>query len=99
MESLTPRQREFCDAVAELLAKYSDVAGPVETEGQLNTHLDAEHLADSTPVANAALSEWVVVTSWVDMDSGEVYTSKFCLPGMPSYHQLGMLTQWTEALK
>lgn len=92
-EHLTDRQQAFCDELADLLRRYADVCGPVHVEDKEEL-VTAEDLAGMQPVENAALNEWVVLSSWVDLDSSETYTSAFAQPGMPTYHRVGLLRIW-----
>lgn len=95
-DRLDARQRAFCDALAALIREYTDVAGPVEDD---EFALDAESRSGQPTLPNAALAEWVLVLSWVDLDSGDSYITKACQPGMLAHHQLGLLRSWLVELE
>lgn len=99
-DPLTPRQQEFVNKLDALLREYEDVCGPVNQDDvEDGQTLTAHEMAEGTPVPHPALNEWIVLTSWVGMDDGDMYTTAFVLPGMPTYHRLGMLVTWMEAWK
>lgn len=99
-DPLTPRQQEFVDKLAQLLGDFADVCGPVRGEEDDDGSLmSAQELAQRTPVPHPVLNQWMLLTSWTDLDDGDIYTSAFVLPGMPTYHRVGMLMTWMEAWK
>jgi hypothetical protein len=91
-EALTARQQQFCDELADLLRRYADVAGPVEVD-DVDGVLGAAELAGRPPV-NAALSEWLLLTAWVDLDTGEPRTTSASAPGMAPHHRIGLVHAW-----
>lgn len=96
MEQLTSRQLEAIEALGDLLRAYPDVWGPHgEPE---DGPLDAAEMAETQPIANAALTDFVAVMAWIDLDSGETYSSKANRHGMPEYAQKGLLAGWAEAI-
>jgi hypothetical protein len=94
-ENLTPRQVEFGERFAALMTEFHDVVGPVDNE-EAET-LDAEAIAALPALDDAFLSEWMIISVWSDM-GGTVYHSKYVLPGMAFYRQLGVLHQWIGEL-
>lgn len=99
-ENLNDRQQEFITRLADLLREFTDVAGPYkEPDRESGEVYKAEDMENMTPVENAVLNEWMILTSWVDLGDGETYCSAFCTPKMPTYHRVGMLTTWLEAFK
>jgi hypothetical protein len=99
-ESLDDRQQEFIARLGALLGEFADVIGPYkEADREGLVVYDAEDMRNMTPVDNAALNEWMILTSWMDLEDGDTYTSAFCTPKMPTYHRLGMLMTWMEAWK
>lgn len=94
---LTTRQREFCDRLADLCREYVDAIGPVERDDD-DQALSAADMNARAAVAEAALSEWLLLLAWVDLESGESFTTKINLPDMPSHHQLGLVQTWTSEL-
>lgn len=95
---LNDRQRAFCDALGALIREYTDVAGPVDNVDDII--LDAEARADQPVLPHAALNEWVLVMSWVDLEAGgDSYITKANQPGMMSHHQLGLLRSWLVELE
>lgn len=98
-ESLDNRQQEFIARLGGLLSEFTDVIGPYKEADRDGVMLSAEDMQSLTPVDNAALNEWMILTSWVDLADGDTYTSAFCTPQMPTYHRIGMLMTWMEAWK
>lgn len=103
-EQLSERQSGFLDAFHQLMREYTDVVGPVVVQNEdvpekYEGSFSAEELSQMAPVKNAGLSEWIILSSWVDLDNGEVYTSAFTLPDMPIHHRLGLLVLWLETWK
>lgn len=96
-DPLTARQYEFADRLSDLLREYADVAGPVQNP--LDEIMDAAAMAEARPLANAALTEWVLVMAWTDLDDGESYVTKANQPGMLNHHQLGLLRSWIVELE
>lgn len=96
MEDLSSRQHEFHDKMENLLREYADVVGPTAEESTQT--LSAGGLAEMSHIKNAALAEWVLCTSWIDLDTGRYYSTKLCRNGMPSHHQYGLLTSWAEEI-
>lgn len=94
-ENLSPRQIAFGEAFAKLMTDFHDVVGPVDSDDV--EMLNAEDIASLPAVDGAFLSEWMIISVWSDMD-GTVYHSKYVLPGMPFYRQLGVVTQWLGEL-
>lgn len=96
MEQLSPRQRELHDKLANLLREYADVVGPVKDD--IMEPIDAALMDEMEHISNAALSEWIICMSWVDMDTGSYFTTKMNQHGMPHHHQLGLLAHWEDQL-
>lgn len=94
-ESLTPRQIEFGERFAALMTEFHDVVGPVDTDSMET--LDAEEINRMPTIQGAFLSEWIIMSVWSDME-GTVYQSKYVMPGMAFYRQLGVVTQWLGEL-
>lgn len=95
-EQLSPRQLELNAKIEQLLREYADVAGPViEYTDEV---LTAEDMAEQEHAKNAVLAEWVVCMSWVDMDSGNYFSTKGSQQGMPTHHQYGLLMNWVKEL-
>lgn len=96
-ESLTERQLELCEKIANLLREYADACGPVTIE--IEETIDAAGMAALPHATDTALAEWVLVMSWLDLDTGNYFTTKVSQPRMPSHHQYGLLADWLEELK
>lgn len=94
-EDLTPRQREFGERFAALMSEFHDVVGPVDIDDET---LGADAIAELPAVSDAMMTEWLIMTTWTGMQDGKVFSSKYCMPGMPHHHQLGMVTRWWSEL-
>lgn len=95
-DRLDARQRAFCEALAALIREYTDVTGPMDDPDVM----DAESRSGQPTLPHAALNEWVLVMSWVDLEAGgDSYITKACQPGMLSHHQLGLLRSWLVELE
>lgn len=95
-EQLTPRQHELNNKIADLLREYADIIGPVETYTE--DTLSAEDMAEQPHAKHVALSEWVLCIGWVNMDTGDFFTTKTSQYAMPAHHQYGLLMNWAKEL-
>lgn len=75
----------FRDALDDLLRQHSSEVGP---------HiLDDED--DLGPVENPILSEWVLMTAWIDAE-GDTHYVRVCSPKLPAHHRLGLIALWED---
>lgn len=99
-EAMSPRQREALQALEGVISNYADVFGPVDdsdAEPDNARSYTAEELGQMTPIKNAVLSQWILLTAWTDMEDGTPYTSAYTSPGMPTFHRVGLLMSWMDA--
>jgi len=77
---LPPRVQEAFDQVQRLLEQYPDAFGPDddELEGRSRDQL--------------RLTEWIVITNWIDMDDGEGWVEGHAPKHMYNSHIIGLLT-------
>jgi len=92
-----PAQREACDQIGRLLQELAGQLGPRESDpDDYGADLDVEEMARLAAVTNPALTEWVVLMQWVDMDSGEAFQTRVNLPEMLTTHIQGLLMSWVD---
>lgn len=96
----SPRQKEFLDAFARFVSEWTDVLGPVVDDDRIDDEAKSygsEDLEEMAKVQHPVLNEWIILTCWMDLDTGGSYTSAFTMPGMPTHHRVGLLRTWEYA--
>lgn len=68
--------------IHDLLAELADILGPGADGAELE--------AGEDPEGQLFLSEWVIVTAWVD-ETGHSFTSRYGSPGIALHHLKGLL--------
>lgn len=80
---LTPAQIQARDRIHDLLAELADLIGPAfDGEGDMEP--------GEEPTGAVFLSEWVLVSSWVDQE-GEGFMTRITSANLPGHHQVGLL--------
>lgn len=93
---ISSEQRAAMDALADFLRSHADVFGPRPDGSDDGDGLDAEQMAELEAVKNPALVEHVTVMQWVDLDTGNSFTTRVHAPEMLPTHVNGLLAEWIE---
>lgn len=81
------REEEFRIKLEALVREYVDVTGPVYVDDE------GEELPDQ-PYDKMLINEWLIISTWVDMDNGRYFIRGTTQTGMPQHHQMGLLMKF-----
>lgn len=93
------RYKEGCEALAKTLAEYADVFGPTSCpiHGQDKEACECDP-AIGKAISTAMLGDWVVMTCWTDMETGDSFVDYRANPGALYTHTLGLVTYVVEKM-
>lgn len=89
-DRLNEKLAPFRDALEQLLAEHEFVIGPRSAEDVLD---EVRNEGQAVPSKPLLVSEWVICLAWVDVDTGDVWTTRIAAPRMPEYRQGGLMAQ------
>ena len=94
MTRLNAEQRDVVEQLAEFLRRHADILGPrVDDDDE---GYDAEQMAALAAVTHPALVEFVTVMQWVDLETGDAFSTRVHSPEMLPSHVRGLLAEWVD---